>query len=264
MMRWGSLLIAAWLVLVNTASSQTVVWTGTSAPSVDSLCLRFQQLYIQIREESIDPDSARQTFQDIMLGLRGRFQSGRSFRIDSVLRDSLTRQFGYFAFPVRGYEPNAIGGSRGSGYRGKGFDLFDYQVRGSHPAHDIFIADRNQDSVDDNSDLPTDVLSMSNGVVIGIETDWNPGQEYRGGNWVWVYDPILDGLFYYAHNNAVLVRPGQWVQAGDKLAEVGRTGYNAYQTRSPTHLHLMYLQLMPDGLPEPRNTYRWLLGAKTQ
>lgn len=263
MTRWVGVLVALSAGLVNTASSQTVVWTGTSAPAVDSLCLRFQQLYIQIREETIDPDSARQVFGGIMNGLRGRFAPAAPFPLDSARRDSLTRQIGYFVFPLRNHQPDAIGGQRGNGYRATGFDLFDYRVRGSHPAQDIFITDRNQDSVDDQSDQPVDVLSMSNGVVLGIETAWNPGQEYRGGNWVWVYDPVLDGLFYYAHNRAVTVRPGQWVQAGDKLAEVGRTGFNAYQPRSPTHLHLMYLQLRPDGQPEPRNTYRWLLGSRT-
>ena len=37
---------------------------------------------------------------------------------------------------------------------------------------------------------------------------------------------------------------------------------NAAKPRSQTHLHLMYLQLTPDGLPEPQNTYDWLLKAQ--
>nr|WP_266369318.1 M23 family metallopeptidase [Tellurirhabdus rosea] len=262
MTRWVGFLAALWLGLANTASSQTVFLSDSTAPRVDSLCLQFQQLYIQIREETIEPDSARLTFQQIMNGLRSRFRMTEPLRLDSVAKAEFVSQFGYFNFPLRGYGPNAIGGVRGNGYRGVGFDLFDYQVRGSHPAQDIFIRDRNQDSVDDNTGQPTDVLAMSNGVVIGIETAWNPGQEYRGGNWIWIYDPVLDGLFYYAHNNAVFVKPGDWVLPGQKIAEVGRTGFNAYKTRSPTHLHLMYLQLRPDGLPEPRNTYRWLIGAR--
>jgi hypothetical protein len=93
---------------------------------------------------------------------------------------------------------------------------------------------------------------MSSGLVLAIETAWKPGSDYRGGNWIWVYDPTLHGLFYYAHNSEVHVVPGQWVQAGQKLAEMGRTGFNAYKTRSPTHLHL----------PQPLNTYEWLLTAK--
>jgi len=262
-MRWVGLLGTLWLGIVNTASSQSTFKSGSAIPPVDSFCQRFQQLYTQIREESILPDSARKTFSEIMFGLRGKFRSTESFRLDSIRRDSLLRRTTHFSFPLRGYTPDAIGGSHGEGYRGKGFDLFDYNVRGSHPAQDIFISDRNQDCLDDHTDQPVDVLAMTSGVVLGIETAWNSGQEYRGGNWIWIYDPLMDGLFYYAHNNVVSVKLGQWVQSGQKISEVGRTGYNAYKTRSPTHLHLMYLQLQPDGLPEPENPYEWLLSAQT-
>ncbi|WP_310589875.1 M23 family metallopeptidase [Larkinella soli] len=264
MMRWIGIFSALWLGLANTASSQTVVRAGRGIPRVDSMCQRFQQLYVQIREESILVDSARKTFSDIMFGLRTKFRSAEPLRLDSTRRDSLLSRTAYFSFPLRGYGPDAIGGTRGSGYQAKGFDLFDYNVRGSHPAQDIFITDRNQDCIDDQTDRPVDVLSMTAGVVLAIETAWNAGQEYRGGNWIWIYDPILDGLWYYAHNNAVTVRPGEWVQSGQKIAEVGRTGFNAFKTRSPTHLHIMYLQLQSDGLPLPQNTYDWLLAADGQ
>ncbi|MFD1141676.1 M23 family metallopeptidase [Larkinella insperata] len=260
-MRWVGILSALWIGLSNSASSQTVVWSGSDLPRVDSMCQQFQQLYTQIREESVLPDSARKIFSDIMLGLRTKFRSAEPFRLDSTHRDSLLRT-AYFSFPLRNYTADAIGGRHGEGYRGKGFDLFDYNVRGSHPAQDIFIVDRDQDCIDDHTDRPADVLAMTSGVVLAIETAWTPGQEYRGGNWIWIYDPILDGLWYYAHNNAVLVRPGDWVQSGQKISEVGRTGYNAYATRSPTHLHLMYLQIQEDGLPIPRNPYSWLLSAR--
>ncbi|MGA0558941.1 M23 family metallopeptidase [Larkinella sp. VNQ87] len=260
-MRWIGLLSALWIGLTHSASSQNQVWAGTDVPRVDSMCQQFQQLYIQIREESVLPDTARKLFSTIMIGLRTKFRTAEPFRIDSIRRDSLLRA-AYFSFPLRHYSPDAIGGRRGEGYRAKGFDLFDYNVRGSHPAQDIFITDRNQDCIDDNTDQPADVLAMTSGVVLAIETAWTPGQEYRGGNWIWIYDPMLDGLWYYAHNNAVLVRPGDWVQSGQKISEVGRTGYNAYAARSPTHLHLMYLQIQPDGLPIPRNTYEWLLTAR--
>ncbi|GAB3929407.1 M23 family metallopeptidase [Larkinella terrae] len=260
-MRWIGILSALWIALSNSASSQTAIWTGSGIPRIDSMCQQFQQLYTQIREESILPDSARKQFSNIMFGLRGKFSTVEPFRLDSVRRDSLLRT-AYFSFPLRNYTPDAIGGSHGEGYRAKGFDLFDYNVRGSHPAQDIFITDRNQDCIDDNTDRPADVLSMTSGIVLAIETAWTPGQEYRGGNWIWVYDPILDGLWYYAHNNAILVRPGDWVQSGQKISEVGRTGFNAYPARSPTHLHIMYLQLQPDGLPLPQNPYEWLLTAR--
>ncbi|QJD79204.1 M23 family metallopeptidase [Spirosoma rhododendri] len=246
---------------LNVASSQTIV-TEPDEPTIYSYCQRFQTLYTQIREQSILPDSARSEFSQIMLGLKHRFVADALVRTDSLQRDSLRRTGRYFAFPIRGYSPRSIGGTHGEGYRGKGFDLFDYNVRGSHPAQDIFIADRNQDCVDDQTGRPADVLAMTSGVVLAIETAWTPGSEYRGGNWIWVYDPVLNGLFYYAHNRLVDVLPGQWVGAGQKISEMGRSGFNAYKARSPTHLHLMYLQIQPNGLPEPEDTYKWLLSAR--
>lgn len=246
---------------LNVASSQTMA-NEPDEPTIYSYCQRFQTLYTQIREQTIQPDSARRQFSQIMLGLKRRFVADGMVRTDSLQRDSLRRTGRYFAFPIRGYSPRSIGGTHGEGYRGKGFDLFDYNVRGSHPAQDIFIADRNQDCVDDQTGQPADVLAMTSGVVLAIETAWTPGSEYRGGNWIWVYDPVMNGLFYYAHNRVVDVLPGQWVGAGQKMSEMGRSGFNAYKARSPTHLHLMYLQIQPNGLPEPEDTYKWLLSAK--
>lgn len=253
----GALLVGG----MNVASSQIPENTNEE-PTLYSYCQQFQTLYTQIREQAVTPDSARKQFSQIMLGLQARFRSMESYRQDSLQRDSLQRTGQYFAFPIKGYSSSAIGGTHGEGYRGNGFDLFDYNVRGSHPAQDIFISDKNQDHIDDRTGKPVDILAMSHGLVLGIETQWKPGSEYRGGNWIWVYDPTLNGLFYYAHNSEVDVTPGQWVQAGDKLAEMGRTGFNAYKSRSPTHLHLMYLQIQPNGLPQPINPYNWLLTAR--
>ncbi|UFH57462.1 M23 family metallopeptidase [Spirosoma sp. KNUC1025] len=246
---------------LNVASSQVVI-NNTDEPSLYSYCQQFQTLYTQIREQSVTPDSARKQFSQIMNDLQARFRTQENYRQDSLQRDSLQRTGQYFSFPLRGYTTSAIGGTHGEGYRGTGFDLFDYKVRGSHPAQDIFIRDRNQDVIDDQTGEPVDILAMSSGLVLGIETAWKPGSDYRGGNWVWIYDPILNGLFYYAHNNRVDVTPGQWVHTGQKIAEMGRSGFNAYQARSPTHLHLMYLQIQPNGLPMPLNTYKWLLSAR--
>ena len=253
-MRLAGLVVAVLMGAVNVASSQ-VVSADPDAPTLYAYCQQFQTLYIEIRQQSAPPDSARARFSQIMTGLQTRFQFIPALpRPDSVANS--------FTFPLRGHNPSAIGGSHGEGYRGNGFDLFDYAVRGSHPAQDIFIEDRNQDDLEDTSGEPVAVLAMSSGLVLAIETGWQPGSDYRGGNWIWVYDPARHGLFYYAHNRTVAVTPGQWVGSGDKIAEVGRTGYNAFAKRSPTHLHLMYLQIQANGLPEPENPYQWLLSAK--
>lgn len=261
-MRLTGMVVAVLIGAVNVASSQ-VVFVDPDVPTLYAYCQQFQTLYIEIRQQSVLPDSARARFGQVMAGLQSRFQTTLSTRPDSsmqVVNQAITT--GSFTFPLRGYGPSAIGGSHGEGYRGSGFDLFDYAVRGSHPAQDIFIEDRNQDDLEDASGEPVAVLAMSSGLVLAIETGWQPGSEYRGGNWIWVYDPARNGLFYYAHNRAVFVTPGQWVASGERIAEVGRTGYNAFAKRSPTHLHLMYLQIRADGLPEPTNPYQWLLGAR--
>ena len=264
-MRLTGMVVAVLIGAVNAASSQ-VVFVNPDGPTLYAYCQQFQTLYIEIRQQSVLPDSARARFSQVMAGLQRRFQIAPAYarpRPDSLAQTTTQpTENSPFMFPLRGYGPSAIGGSHGEGYRGSGFDLFDYAVRGSHPAQDIFIEDRNQDDLEDASGEPVAVLAMSSGLVLAIETGWQPGSEYRGGNWIWVYDPARNGLFYYAHNRAVFVTPGQWVASGERIAEVGRTGYNAFAKRSPTHLHLMYLQVRADGLPEPTNPYQWLLGAK--
>ncbi|WP_353723208.1 M23 family metallopeptidase [Dyadobacter sp. 676] len=219
-----------------------------SSDKIAEYCRTFHQIQIDIRDGAITPDSARAAFGTVMRAIRAEFRRDTCRAVDSS----------YFVYPVRSYTPRESVGSRGRGYRPDGFDLFDRDVTGSHPAQDLFVRDKDQDVLDDRTWKPIDVLAFTSGLVVATETSWKYDSEFRGGNWIWIYDPCLDGLFYYAHNNIVEVQPGQWVNAGDKISEMGRTGYNAYQKRSPTHLHLMYLQLDADGLPIPANTYEWL------
>ncbi|CAG5006303.1 hypothetical protein DYBT9275_03790 [Dyadobacter sp. CECT 9275] len=228
-------------------------WTNESLPSAKLLeyCNVFRQIQVDVRDCVISPDSATRAFQENMKNLRAVFARDSCRSIDST----------YFVFPVRCYLPAESIGGRGRGYRPDGFDLFDMEVKGSHPAHDIFIRDKDKDQIDDRTWKPVDILAFTSGVVLAVEKDWQYDSDRRGGNWIWIYDPCLDGLFYYAHNNVVEVQPGQWVNAGDKIAEMGRSGYNAYKKRSPTHLHLMFLKLTPEGLPEPQNTYDWMMMA---
>ena len=147
-----------------------------------------------------------------------------------------------WVFPLKGYGPGAIGGVHGSGYIPQGFDFFDNNS-GGHPAHDIFINDADQDGIDDVTGKSVEILSMSGGMVVETRTDWTPDQtDIKGGNIVYVYDNYTNGLFYYAHMKKVLVKVGDVVKPGTVLGLVGRTGKNAYPSRSPTHLHIMYVR----------------------
>jgi peptidoglycan LD-endopeptidase LytH len=175
-----------------------------------------------------------------------------------------------WVFPLRGHSAVSIGG-RGSGYRGAAaYDFFSGNSHGGHPAHDVFIRDRDFDDLDDKTSKPVDVLSMSAGIVVSVTPAWSPDsmdakgrQSIRSGICVWVYDPGSDCLFYYAHLRLVACNVGQALRPGDKLGEVGRTGKNAYPHRSPTHLHFMVLSFR-DGRPSPRDIYPELLQASTR
>jgi hypothetical protein len=47
-----------------------------------------------------------------------------------------------FSFPVKGYGKDCVGGSNGSGYQPGGYDFYDGNRHTGHPAHDLFILDR--------------------------------------------------------------------------------------------------------------------------
>lgn len=167
-----------------------------------------------------------------------------------------------WVFPVKGYDANAIGGSGGSGYITSGFDFFEINS-GGHPAQDIFIADKNQDCIDDVTGNEVEILSMSGGVVVETRKNWdNTMMDIRGGNIVYVYDNYTNGLFFYAHMKDVKVNVGDFVKPGTVLGTLGRTGKNAYPSRSPTHLHIMYVR-SHNGEMIPENLYKDLLKAKT-
>lgn len=217
-------------------------------------CRKFETLYQNIGDSIITPDSASVAFKALFLELR---QLTDPYRNDC----GEDLKSGYI-FPVRGYYPKSSIGGRGKGYHSAGFDFFDSRVRKSHPAHDLFIKDRNNDCIDDVMCEQVDVLAFTGGLVLGIRQDWTPQSQWRGGNYIWVYNPCLNALLYYAHNNSVNVQPGQWIKAGDVLGKMGRTGFNAWQPRSPTHLHFMYLKITDEGLPEPYNPLSLLMDSK--
>jgi hypothetical protein len=167
---------------------------------------------------------------------------------------------GDWVFPLKGYGYKAIGGVRGNGYQKGGYDYFDGNRHTGHPSQDIFIRDTKQNSLDRRTNRPVEVLSLTGGVVGAVEKEWDPASRLRGGKYIWIYDPTTDALIYYAHNSRLLVETGDLVKPGDSIAEVGRTGLNAYKRRSPTHLHLTYLSIV-NGLPGPRNIFKELLSS---
>lgn len=217
-----------------------------------AVCNNFKGLLVDIRTQQIKPNDARLRFRFIVQELR------RLYPPQNI--DSANVQL---TFPLVGKSYRSIGGKNGNGFRASGFNLFDHTVQGSHPAHDIFIYDRNQDCIDDRTNDYVGVVAVSDGLIVASETGWTPDMDYRGGNYVWLYDFQTGGLWYFAHLREVYVHAGQSVKVGDKMGEVGRTGFNALAKRSDTHLHLMHLAIDLEGNPRPLNHFDWLKNART-
>ncbi len=130
------------------------------------------------------------------------------------------------------------------------YDYFQGSNTKGHPAHDIMINDANKDLLDDSTGKPVDVVSMGSGVVVSVDTTWQPGSKLRGGKFVKIFDVTNSGIFYYSHLSKVFVYPGLIVNAGEKIGEVGRTGRKTILPGGKTHLHIGYLK-SEDGYPVP-------------
>ncbi|MDP4117021.1 MAG: M23 family metallopeptidase [Bacteroidota bacterium] len=214
--------------------------------------ISFDNLITRIRDQKISKAEALKEFtKDIA--------STEDYCFKQKIKNYNSQEW---VFPLKGYSVRSIGGKNGSGYVVNGYNFFDGNKHTGHPAHDIFINDRNQDCIDDKTKMPVEVLSISGGIVIGVEKSWEEKSDLRGGRYIWIYDPSSKVLFYYAHNSEVKVNAGDVVKPGDVIAFVGRTGLNAFNKRSPTHLHLMCLRLDNTGIPVPYSIYKELLKMK--
>jgi hypothetical protein len=190
-----------------------------------------------VRDQTVKKEQARLQFLKIYPDLK-------KLCLDYPFENSAT-----WIFPVKGRGVKDIGKG---GYRPdiryggapiKGYDFYDGNLHGGHPAYDIFIHDKNQDMLDDASRQPVAVVAPVDLLILSTESGWKPGSEIRGGNYVWALDVLHDRIFYFAHLNTIQIKGGDFCKAGSVIATVGRTGKNAFPHRSPTHLHLMVLKV---------------------
>lgn len=192
---------------------------------------------VEVRDQSIARDSALKIFPEIY---RSLLSYSTSF--------SFTPRQGW-RFPLKGYRLNDVGkgGFKPGSYYGgspiKGYNFFDGNRHGGHPAYDIFIHDTNFDGKDDKNGQPAQILAPQDMVVLSVNTGWKRGSDIRGGNYIWALIPDRNLLLYFAHLDTVAVAGGCFVQTGDIIGTVGRTGKNAELITSKTHLHMMVLSV---------------------
>ncbi len=219
--------------------------------SLNYYCLKFDSLNSLVRDCEIEANKAKEEFVKIIVKIRSQCEKAE---IKKYSKSEWT-------FPVKGYSYTNIGGTNGEGYVPGTYSYFDGNKHTGHPAQDIFIFDKDQNIIDDNTAKTVDVLSLTGGVVIASRNTWEPTETRRGGIYLWIYDNANDALVYYAHNSKNFVSIGDTVFPGKKIGEVGRSGLNAYKKRSPTHLHISYLKLK-NNLPLPEDIYKNFKSAK--
>lgn len=96
----------------------------------------------------------------------------------------------------------------------------------------------------------TPVLSVAPGTVMRVLSNTDTARAFAGyGNGVIIDHG--DGLWaLYAHQNRTLVQPGQRVDAGDKIGEMGATNNGKFRGMGP-HLHLEFRRARDGRAPFP-------------
>ena len=240
----------ACFILVLITISAIAQNDAVKGPDYKATCIKFNTFYDEVLKGSIKKSDAQKQFDELV----------KQFKLWLVARDKLIIQKTNWVFPLQGYNYRATGGSNGNGYSDKGYRFLDGNRHGAHPAHDIFINDKNQDNLDDKTYQVVNVLAVDDGYVIACTNQWDTLSNLRGGRYIWLYHPSTGLFTYYAHNRAIFVKPGDEVTQGQKIAEVGRTGFNAFKKRSPTHLHFSTFKLA-DNIPVPYNSFNQLKKA---
>jgi hypothetical protein len=203
-----------------------------------------------VRDQTIRKEDAKKQFPPLFNALK------------EICRKHPFKQDSSWLFPVQGYgiRDMGAGGFRPDIRYGsspiKGYDFYDGNRHGGHPAYDIFIRDKNQVALDDRSHKQVSIIAPVDLLILSAEKDWSPESGIRGGRYVWALDPLHDRIFYFAHLNEVHVSAGAFCRAGSAIGTVGRTGKNAAPPRSPTHLHFMVLEVKENRLiPLDYRTY---------
>lgn len=147
----------------------------------------------------------------------------------------------------------------GKDFRTDYFDYFEGAEFYGHPAHDVFILDKDSNSIEDSTGKYVYAVAMASGVIITAYDRWRIGDKMRAGNYVNLFDPQGEGVFYYSHLDSVFVKSGDIVRAGEVIGYVGRTGRKAVFGK--THIHISYYKIT-NGYPEPIDIIKDLYRAE--
>lgn len=248
---WRAASLATFFALVHFSMAYALT-DAMPSPATPEIYSAFNDFNNLIRDGRISKAAAREELPGRLAAIRAEYYSRGGSDYGPT----------EWVFPVAGHTAAAINKGKSHGFVPSGYDFFSGNRHGGHPAYDIFVRDRNQDSRDDRSGEAVQIVSMTGGVVVACEKEWLPGSKLRGGKYIWIYDPANDLLVYYAHNEELFVEPGSIVKPGDLLATMGRSGLNAAKRRSPTHLHFSVLRLK-GGQPVPIPVYRELQQSRS-
>jgi len=222
-------------IFLNLFTGSLLAQTDTS----ENICDKWDKLDKQIINLTIDKEDAVELMEKYEKDVVKYFIDNNG---KYVSRDK-------WVFPLKNFT-SVTHRENGNDYRLSTYDYFQGTNTKGHPAHDIFILDMNKDLLDDSTGKLVDIVSMSSGVVVAVDTTWKPGSKLRGGKYVKIFDVTNMKIFYYSHISEVSVKPGDIVYAGDKIGEVGRTGRKAILSQGKTHLHIALLKSI-NGYPKP-------------
>jgi murein DD-endopeptidase MepM/ murein hydrolase activator NlpD len=163
-----------------------------------------------------------------------------------------------WVFPMSGWTSVSYR-SGGKDYKDARFDYFQGGEFKDHPANDIFFPDKDSNTYEDSTGEKVYAAAMVTGIVISKYSTWFKQDYLRSGNYVKLFDPETEAIFYYSHLDTVFVEIGQLLTAGEPLGFVGRTGRKAIKGK--THVHIAYYKI-DDGHPVPEEIIQDLYKAE--
>lgn len=201
-----------------------------------------------IRDRNIDADDAQDSIALYV----------KLAKDDFLTKDIPTTKRADWVFPLSGWTSVSYR-SGGKDYKDARFDYFQGGEYKDHPANDIFILDKDSNTIEDSTGQKVYAVAMVTGIVISKYSTWFKQDYLRSGNYVKLFDPETEAIFYYSHLDTVFVEAGQLLKAGEPLGYIGRTGRKAIKGK--THLHIAYYKI-EEGYPVPEEIIQDIYKAK--